>query len=146
MAGNETIAYHYDDKGYYTGEMNRQLDPLTSELEGHNVYLMPGDCTDIKPPKEKEGFKIKWNKDAGKWEYEEVPVEEEPKPYEPTERDILNEKLWKVDSELRELDYIGIKIATGRATAEEYSEQIARMNELAEEKNRLKAEIAALEE
>jgi hypothetical protein len=48
---------------------------------------------------------------------------------------------------LRELlsryDYIGTKIATGRATKEEYADEIARMTAWAEEINALEAEIAA---
>lgn len=38
---------------------------------------------------------------------------------------------------LRELDYIGTKIATGRATKEEYAEQIAEMTALADRINEL---------
>lgn len=43
-------------------------------------------------------------------------------------------------AELRSLDYIGVKIATGRATREEYAQQIARMDELAQRINELEGE------
>lgn len=39
---------------------------------------------------------------------------------------------------------IGIKIATGRATREEYTEEIARMNELAAEVNQVNEQLEAL--
>lgn len=41
-------------------------------------------------------------------------------------------------------DYIGIKIATGRATAEEYASEIAEMQEKADRINELEAELEAL--
>lgn len=46
---------------------------------------------------------------------------------------------------LREHDYIGTKIATGRATVEEYSGIIAEMQEKAERINEIDAELASLE-
>lgn len=46
---------------------------------------------------------------------------------------------------LREHDYIGTKIATGRATVEEYSDIIAEMQEKAERINEIDVELASLE-
>ena len=46
---------------------------------------------------------------------------------------------------LREHDYIGTKIATGRATVEEYSDVIAEMQEKAERINEIDTELASLE-
>lgn len=43
------------------------------------------------------------------------------------------------------MDYIGNKIATGRATREEYADEIARMTEYAAQINQLEAEIAEIE-
>lgn len=54
-----------------------------------------------------------------------------------TEKDKAVAELVLVDAELHALDYIGVKIATGRATREEYSSQIARMDWLAARKNEL---------
>lgn len=42
---------------------------------------------------------------------------------------------------LRDLDYIGVKIATGRATKEEYEDQIKLMIEYADRINLLEAEL-----
>lgn len=140
------IAYHYDDNGYYTGKLNRQLDPLESKIQGKPVYLIPGSSTLKKPLKEKEGFKIKFDSEKDKWVYEKELEKEEEKPYEPTELDNLQLKLAQVKYELSQLDYIGTKIATGRATKEEYSAEIAKMNELAEEINDLNEKIKALQE
>lgn len=56
----------------------------------------------------------------------------------------LSMKLGHLKYELSQLDYIGIKIATGRATKKEYAEEIARMNELAEEINQVNKQLEAL--
>ena len=62
-------------------------------------------------------------------------------PVPPTEEEIrkqnlLNEKL-ELETWLRNHDYIGTKIATGRATVEEYSDVIAIMTEKAERINEI---------
>ena len=44
-------------------------------------------------------------------------------------------------AKLAALDYIGVKIATGRATREEYSEQIALMQQYADKINELQEEL-----
>ena len=56
-------------------------------------------------------------------------------------RNRLQAELYKIDSRLRELDYIGIKIATGRGTKEEYAAEIAEMQVLADRKNVIQAEM-----
>lgn len=43
---------------------------------------------------------------------------------------------------LREYDYIGIKIATGRATAKDYAAEIAQMKAWAKEIDQLEAQLA----
>ena len=47
----------------------------------------------------------------------------------------------KYKEKLMALDYIGVKIATGRATREEYSEQIALMQQYADKINELQEEL-----
>lgn len=63
------------------------------------------------------------------------------KPKEPTaEQKALKEKnarIAELHRKLEELDYIGVKIATGRATREEYADKIAQMNAYASEINLL---------
>ncbi len=54
-------------------------------------------------------------------------------------RQNLETELASCENELRSLDYIGVKIATGRASKEEYAEQIERMNELAARVNEIKS-------
>ena len=54
-------------------------------------------------------------------------------------------KIASIDAEFKTLDYIGIKIATGRATVEDYKTEIARMSELADEKNELETQLTDLQ-
>ena len=72
-------AYLYDEKTKeFISEIEAQLDPLESKKANKEIWLLPADCTFMKPPAEKEGFKIKWNGEA--WGYEEIPVQEPPEP------------------------------------------------------------------
>ena len=69
-------------------------------------------------------------------------------PTEPTEeeirkRNLLNEKA-ELETWLKDHDYIGTKIATGRATIEEYATEIAEMTEKANRINEIDKEIEKL--
>ena len=139
------IAYHYDQSTKkYIGKIDRQIDPLESAKVGHDIYLMPANST-LEPPLEpKDGYDVVWN--GATWEYKEQSKPEEPQPYQPTPLELKQQELGETQSRLRKLDYVGVKIATGRATREEYAEQITQMSELADKVNQLRLEIAELEE
>ena len=51
----------------------------------------------------------------------------------------LEVELARCEKELKSLDYIGVKIATGRANKEDYTDQIERMNELAARVSEIKS-------
>ena len=53
-----------------------------------------------------------------------------------TKKELLSEKA-QLETWLKEHDYIGTKIATGRATVEEYATEIAEMTEKAERINEI---------
>ena len=55
-------------------------------------------------------------------------------------------KIEALKRELREYDYIGTKIATGCATIEQYSNEIAHCEELRKEIRRLKGEMISSED
>lgn len=113
-------AYKYDKNGYFEEVVERQLDPLASLAAGVAIYLLPADSTDVEIIPPKDGFKRKFNGVA--WEYEEIP---QPKPYEPTEEEIKQQKINELKQKLNNSDYCVIKIAEGVATPEEYSEVLA---------------------
>ena len=87
-------AYKYDSDFYYAGQQDCQLDPIATKREGHEVWLLPANCTWEEPLEEKEGYKIKWNGEA--WEYEEIPVPPEPEP--PTLEEVKEQKINELKS------------------------------------------------
>ena len=93
---------------------------------------------------------IQYSNDGTIWvEPEPIP---KPEPYVPTEEELaeiarqekiarIQSQISAIDVEFASLDYVGIKIATGRATVEEYKTEIDRMNELATMKDALEEEL-----
>lgn len=59
------LVYKFDEKGLFVGIDETELDPLESELQGKEIYLLPPDAT-FDAPEEKEGFAPVW--DGEKWE------------------------------------------------------------------------------
>lgn len=93
------ICYRYDQEKKTFQQSEEMLkDPLESELQGKDIWLLPADCTLIEPPEAKEGFDIVWSGDA--WEYKEQEKPKEEEPYIPTEDDLKNSKRWERDDVL----------------------------------------------
>lgn len=78
-----------------------------------------------------------------KGDYYEVVAIPEPSESE-LRRNALESELATLKSWLSSHDYIGVKIATGRATVDEYSDVIAEMTEKADRINEIEAELASL--
>lgn len=137
-------AYHYDEKGYYTGEIKRQLDPLESKKAGHPIYLLPASSTLVEPLAAKKGFKIKWNADASVWEYEKEKKKEPAEEYKPTKKEQLqmdiNQKKW----ELSQTDYKALKYAEGLLTEEEYAPIKAERQAMRDEINAMEAKLSKM--
>ena len=80
--------YAYAADGKYLGE--RTLDD-TDKSPISGAWQIPGNMTEVKPPKEKDGYDIYWK--DGKWTQVEQPKEPEsestpPEAEEPQEQDI----------------------------------------------------------
>ena len=56
---------------------------------------------------------------------------------EPSEKELLEREKAELEAWLKAHDYIGVKIATGRATVEEYANEIAEMTEKANRINEI---------
>ena len=69
----------------YAGELI--LDNTDKSPSGR--WNIPANCTELKPPEEKEGFNVVWNGTG--WEYVEIP--QEPIEPEPTEKEKLLNKI-----------------------------------------------------
>ena len=139
------LAYRYKDDGIYEGESTCQKDPLESKLKGEDVWLLPGNCTWTMPPEEKEGFDRKFDKETGEWSYIEKKKDPEPEPYVPTEKDLLNQRLWQLKGELQATDYKCLKFVDGALTEEEYAEVRIARQALRDQINEVQAEIDALD-
>ena len=139
-------AYHYDSETKkYIGEIDRQIDPLESQAQGKEIWLMPADSTDVVPPEAKEGYDIVFN-GAG-WEYKETPKEPEPEPYEPTieeQNEIIRQTRAGLYSSL--IDPLHAqkqrKVVLGTWTEEMEAEYVAKVKELSE---KIKAENPYIE-
>ena len=78
------LCYRYNENKEYIGSEEMFKDPLESELQKKDIWLLPADCTLIEPPKAKKGFDIVWN---GKtWEYKKL--KGKPEPHIPTEDEL----------------------------------------------------------
>lgn len=130
-------AYQYDSETKkYIGEIERQIDPLESQAQGKEIWLMPADSTDIVPPEAKDGYDIVFN-GAG-WEYKEIPKEPEPEPYEPTveeQNEIIRQTRAGLYSQL--VDPLHAekqrKVVLGTWTEEMEAEYVAKVKQLTEQ-------------
>jgi len=61
-------------------------------------------------------------------------------------REQIEQEIRSLNQLMRVNDYIGIKIAMGRATKEEYAEEIAKSEEMAKRKNELEAMLENIKE
>lgn len=180
-----TYRFDADTKEFLYAE-EAFLDPLETEQQGHDVYLLPADSTFMAPLDAKEGYAVVWNGTA--WEYIEdhrqkrdmgsVTIEgtgtaywlpedtwqsparymkelgplpegavtvkpeksEKEKQREAYQAELAEKEQWLCDH-----DYIGTKIATGRATAEDYADEITTMTDYAARVEELRTLIVGLE-
>ena len=98
--------YRYDEKNYFEHKVVLD-DTDRSQISG--IWQIPAFCTEVEPPAEKEGFKIKWNGEG--WEYEEEEPKE-PEPPKPTFEELKQRKLqqlkWERDrKEVEPIAYNG---------------------------------------
>lgn len=128
-------AYQYDSETKkYIGEIDRQIDPLESQAQGKEIWLMPADSTDIVPPEAKEGYDIMFNGTG--WEYKEIPKEPEPK--EPTieeQNEIIRQTRANLYAQL--IDPLHAekqrKVVLGTWTEEMEAEYVAKVKQLTEQ-------------
>ena len=82
------VVYRYDDLGLYAGTVTLDYTDR-SPISGR--WQIPGYCTTVEPPAEKDGYNRVWSGDE--WEYVEIP--KPPTPPEPT----TEEKLEALDQQ-----------------------------------------------
>ena len=120
------------------------ITPTTPNTSGFTTWRMDGetqlgDFSDFTTVYKVDGDSVSYSNDGS------VYVE----PLKPTEEELRRQTLQSEKSELelwlRNHDYIGTKIATGRATVEEYADEIALMNEKANRINEIDRELNSID-
>lgn len=169
---NPPMSYSYDENSIFTQSETCSPDPLESEIKGEAVWLIPANATLIEPPaavekhvrvfkngawaqvEDNRGVKYWLPGDTWQTEPREMKVlgplpegastvkpekSEKEKQLEAYQTELREKEAW-----LREHDYIGVKIATGRATVDDYAAEIATMTEYAARVEELRALIEGL--
>ena len=112
------------------------ITPTTPNTNGFTSWRMDGktqlgDFSDFTTIFKVDGDSVSYSNDGSVYVEPPKPTEEELK------RQALVEEKTQLETWLNEHDYIGTKIATGRATVEEYATEIAEMTEKAERINEI---------
>ena len=107
------------------------ITPTTPNTNGFTTWRMDGktqlgDFSDFTTVYKVDGDSVSYSNDGSVYVEPPKPTEEELK------RQALVEEKAQLETWLKEHDYIGTKIATGRATVEEYATEIEEMTEKAE--------------
>ena len=136
------ICYRYDQEKKTFQQSEEMLkDPLESELQGKDIWLLPADCTLIEPPEAKEGFDIIFNGES--WEYKEQEKEKEPEPYVPTEKEKMQHEIWELKEKLSETDYKILKCSEASLLGQELPYDL---DAVVSERDGWRAQINELEE
>ena len=118
------------------------INPTTPNTRGFTTWRMDGktqlgDFSDFTTVYKVEGDSVSYSNDGSVYIEPPKPTEEE------LRRQALVEEKTQLETWLKEHDYIGTKIATGRATVEEYSTEIAEMTEKASRINEIDLELSS---
>ena len=136
------ICYRYDQEKKTFQQSEEMLkDPLESELQGKDIWLLPANCTLIEPPEAKEGFDIVWSGDA--WEYKEQEKPKEEEPYVPTEKEKTKQEIWELKEKLSETDYKILKCSEASLLGQELPYDL---DAVVSERDGWRAQINELEE
>ena len=112
------------------------MTPTTPNLSGFTTWKLDGkiqlgDFSDFTTVYKVEGNSVTYSNDGSVYVEPPKPTEEE------LRRQALQSEKAELEAWLKGHDYIGVKIATKRATVEEYANEIAEMTEKAERINEI---------
>ena len=114
------------------------MTPTTTNTSGFTTWRLDrktqlGDFSDFTTVYRVDGNSVTYSNDGSIYVEPPKPTEEE------LRRQALQTEKAELEAWLKEHDYIGVKIATKRATVEEYANEIAEMTEKAERINEINA-------
>lgn len=119
------------------------MTPTTPNPSGFTTWRMDGktqlgDFSEFTTVYRVEGDSVTYSNDGSVYIEPPKPTEEELK------RQALQSEKAELEAWLKAHDYIGVKIATGRATIDEYATEIALMTEKAERINEIDRELNSI--
>ena len=120
-----------------------KMTPTTPNTSGFTTWKLDGktqlgDFSDFTTVYKVEGNSVTYSNDGSVYVEPPKPTEEE------LRRQALQTEKAELEAWLKAHDYIGVKIATGRATIDDYVDEIALMTEKAERINEIDAILESL--
>lgn len=119
------------------------MTPTTPNTNGFTTWRLDGktqlgDFSDFTTVYKVDGDSVTYSNDGSVYVEPPKPTEEE------LRRQALLSERTELETWLKEHDYIGTKIATGRSTVEEYASEIALMTEKANRINEIDGELDSI--
>ena len=126
----------FEDVTFYRNGNLVTMTPTTPNTNGFTTWKLDGvtqlgDFSDFTTVYKVDGDSVTYSNDGSIYIEPPKPTEEE------LRRQALVEEKAQLEAWLKAHDYIGTKIATGRATIEEYATEISEMTEKAERINEI---------
>ena len=126
----------FEEVTFYRDNNLVTMTPTAPNTSGFTTWKLDGktqlgDFSDFTTIYKVDGESVTYSNDGSVYVEPPKPTEEELR-----KQNLLNEKA-KLEAWLKAHDYIGVKIATNRATVEEYANEIAEMTEKAERINEI---------
>lgn len=133
----------FEEVNFYRNGNLVTMSPTTPNTSGFTTWRMDGktqlgDFSDFTTIYKVDGESVTYSNDGSVYIEPPKPTEEELR-----KQNLLNEKA-ELEAWLKAHDYIGVKIATGRATIEEYETEIAEMTEKANRINEINELLGTL--
>ena len=133
----------FEEVTFYRNGNLVTMSPTTPNTSGFTTWKLDGktqlgDFSDFTTIYRVDGESVTYSNDGSVYIEPPKPTEEE------LRRQALQTEKAELELWLSAHDYIGVKIATGRATVEEYANEIAEMTEKAERINEINAILESL--
>ena len=128
----------FEDVNFYRNGNIVTMSPTTPNPSGFTTWKLDGktqlgDFSDFTTIYKVDGESVTYSNDGSVYVEPPKPTEEE------LRRQALQTEKAELEAWLKDHDYIGVKIATGRATIDDYADEIALMTEKAERINEIDA-------
>ena len=133
----------FEEVTFYRDGKIVTMSPTTPNTSGFTTWKLDGktqlgDFSDFTTVYKVDGESVTYSNDGSVYVEPPKPTEEE------LRRQALQSEKADLEAWLKAHDYIGVKIATGRATIEEYANEIAEMTEKANRINEIDSILESL--